>query len=153
MAKNGRPTIYTDELADLICERVATHPVGYNTLMQMFPDMPDSSTVRAWRKVYERFSTRYLEAKAFQAQVLVEDIDDLIPEKINYYLDDKGQERIDSASASLLIAKINNRKWMAARLAPKVYGDKKQEETNTADTLFKIKSLVDDLNKINSSDI
>jgi len=149
----GRPTKYSDELADLICSRIASHPVGYATLQQMYQDMPEPITIREWRKKYERFSTKYLEAKAFQAQILVEDIDDLIPEKINYYLDDKGQERIDSASASLLIAKINNRKWMAARLAPKIYGDKKQEESSPSDTLSKIKSLVDDLNKTNNSEI
>lgn len=125
----GRPTKYTDELAKLICERVATNPVGIETLISLYPDLPHSSTIKAWRKTYPQFSAWYLEAKAFQAQIMVEDIDELIPPEIRYYTDDKGNERIDAPSASLLIAKINNRKWTAARLAPKIYGDKQHIET------------------------
>lgn len=150
----GRPTKYTQDLAKLICERVATNPVGIETLVNMYPDLPSSPTIKAWRKTYSEFSSWYLEAKAFQAQIMVEDIDELIPNGIQYYVDDKGQERIDAPSASLVIAKINNRKWMAARLAPKIYGDKKQEDTQgTKETLSKIQALVADLNKTNTSDI
>lgn len=150
----GRPTKYSPELAKLICERIATNPVGWSTLEKLYPDMPNYSTVKAWRNAMPEFSKMYLEAKSFQSMILVEDIDELIPEAIEYYIDDKGNSRIDAPSASLLIAKINNRKWMAARLAPKIFGDKKTEETNNPqETLNKIQSLVADLNKTNVSDV
>lgn len=151
----GRPTTYTPELAKLICERVANNPVGVETLIQLYPDLPNSSTIKAWRKTHGEFSAWYLEAKAFQAQIMVEDIDDLIPQELNYYVDDKGQKRIDAPSASLLIAKINNRKWTAARLAPKIYGDKKQEEDkgSLGETITKIQSMVNEFNKTNESDV
>lgn len=125
---NGRPTKYTPEFGKLICERIAINPVGYSTLVQMYPDMPDVSTIKAWRMSIPDFSRMYLEAKSFQAQLLVEEIDTLLPDQIKYYTDDKGNERIDAPSASMLIAKINNRKWMAARLAPKIFGEQKQVE-------------------------
>ncbi len=150
----GRPSIYTDDLAKLICERVATNPVGLEKLITLYPDMPTSSTIKAWRKQYSQFSSWYLEAKSFQSQLLVEEIDDMIPDQIKYYIDERGNERIDAPSASLLIAKINNRKWTAARLAPKIYGDRKTEENNNPqETLSKIQALVADLNKTNVSEI
>jgi len=125
----GRPTIFTEELANKICDLIATHPVGYNTLLNLYPELPDRSTFLAWRLKYDWFSTKYLEAKKFQAEILVEEIDNLIPEGLVYYTDEKGQERIDSPSAGLLIAKINNRKWTAARLVTNIYGDRQQVNT------------------------
>lgn len=131
----GRPTKYNDELGKLICERVAANPVGLETLLTLYDDMPDHSTIKAWRKQYAQFSAWYLEAKSFQSQLLVEEIDSMIDGQIIYVTDDKGNERIDPPSASLLIAKINNRKWTAARLAPKIYGDKQVIENVTSENI------------------
>ncbi len=148
----GRPSIYNEDLAKLICERVAVNPVGIEALCKLYPDLPDHSTIKAWRKLHPLFSSWYLEAKALQAQLLVEDIDDLLPNEVQYYIDERGNKRIDAPSASMLIAKINNRKWTAARLAPKIYGDRKTEENNSPEeTLSKIKELVADLNKTDSN--
>ena len=129
----GRPTKYNDDLGKLICERVATNPVGLETLVTLYNDMPEPSTIKAWRHQFPQFSAWYLQAKSFQSQILVEEIDSMIDCGIRYIMDDKGQERIDPPSASLLIAKINNRKWTAARLAPKIYGDKQIIEQTTTE--------------------
>lgn len=122
--KIGAPTMYTEEYGDFICEKIATHPVGYETIRKIFPELPASITLREWRLKHSSFAAKYLDAKSLQAQVLVEEVDEMIPGDIKYYVDDKGNERIDAPSASLVIAKINNRKWTAARLAPRIYGDK-----------------------------
>ncbi len=149
----GRPTKYTPELGKLICERVATNPVGLETLLTLYSDMPEHSTIKAWRKQHSEFSAWYLEAKSFQSQLLVEEIDDMIDCGIRYITDDKGQERIDPPSASLLIAKINNRKWTAARLAPKIYGDKQIIEQTTSENeslkaeLAALRAQLDEKNK------
>lgn len=125
--KRGVPTIYTEELGAYICEKIATHPIGYEHIKKIFPELPASITLREWRLKHPEFAARYLAAKSLQAQILVEEADEMIPSEILYYYDDKGNQRVDSPSASLVIAKINNRKWAAARLAPKVYGDKSVE--------------------------
>lgn len=130
----GRPTLYTPALVDRICELVACSPVGIDKIISLYPEMPSHCTIKLWRHQYPDFSAKYLNAKSLQSQLLVEEIDDLIPIGIKYYLDDKGQERIDAPSASLVIAKINNRKWHASRLAPKIYGEKVQIETKNDDT-------------------
>lgn len=123
----GRPTTYTPELAAKVCERVATIPVGLNKLCKMFDDMPDPTTIYLWRITHESFSKQYLEAKKFQSEIMVEEIDEM-GDHITYYIDDKGQERIDPPSVALVTARANNRKWTASRLAPKIWGDKKELE-------------------------
>jgi hypothetical protein len=122
----------------------------------MYPDeLPDPSSIILWRQKYPEFSLKYLQAKNLQSQMLVEQIDDMIPDKIKYYTDANGDERIDAPSASLLIAKINNRKWTAARLAPRTYGNQQAEaqQDSTQDAITKIRDIVAGLNKSNTSEI
>jgi hypothetical protein len=126
----GRPTKYNEELAERICDAVATHPVGLEHIVKMHADFPDAATIYTWRRKYPIFHQNYLDAKALQAALLVEEIDSLISSELLYYYDDKGHKRLDSASASLLIAKINNRKWTAARLAPDIYSERNKVETS-----------------------
>lgn len=124
----GRPTIYTKELAERICELVATHTIGIKALCKMYEDIPDQQTIKNWRHTNSEFFALYDKAKQFQAQLLVEECEELIPLELKTYLDDSGQERYDPVSATLLKEKIAHRRWMAARLAPKVYGDRQTIE-------------------------
>jgi hypothetical protein len=150
----GRPSTYTSELAERICDLVASTPVSTTKLCEKYDWMPHVTTLNLWRyKDVDGFSSKYLKAKSFQSELIVELIDNM-HENISYYTDHEGNERIDAPSASLAIAQANNRKWVAARLAPRIYGDKKQtEEQSPAATLTKIQALVADLNKTNVSDI
>lgn len=119
----GRPTIYTPELVDLICQRVATHTCGLTPLCEMYEDMPHRDTVNEWRYRYPEFSDKYAEAKRFQAELMAEEINEIASQK-HYYIDAEGNKRVDSgfiASQRLIVDSI---KWQASKLAPKIYGDK-----------------------------
>lgn len=148
----GRPTLYTPELADLICERIASHDMGTFRLCDMYNDLPCKTYIYAWIAKYPEFEQKYKDAKNKQAFLMADSLDDLAFER-QTYTDSEGNQRIDPAFINDKRLRIDTRKWIAAKLLPKVYGDRKQEESNPADTLSKIKSLVDDLNKTNSSDI
>lgn len=139
--KKGRPTNYTQQLGDKICHLIATHPIGYDPLCLMYPELPKAQVVREWRIKYPDFNAKYLSAKSFQAELMVEDIDTMLPNDIKTYIDDRGNERIDSPSASMLIAKINNRKWMAARLAPRRFGDYKDDNSEDKKKVLKDEML------------
>lgn len=149
----GRPTNYTPEIGKFICDKVSTHPVGYRILQDLYPEIPSYQTLLEWRAKFSEFGERYLNAKRFQSEILVEEIDSMIPDGIRYYIDDKGQERIDAPSAGLIIAKINNRKWTASKLAPKIYGDRKELENVQAENetikaeLAKLRAELDAKNK------
>jgi hypothetical protein len=127
--KTGRPTLYTRELAEFICDKVATHTEGLKTLCSMFEEFPDHTTINLWRFKYPEFSTLYMHAKRAQIDLTMEELDTIMNESLNYYTDEKGNTRIDSPSATIAIAKANNRKWFASKLAPTLYGDRTQVET------------------------
>lgn len=107
----GRPSDYTIEKGDLICERIATHDCGLPRLCKMYNDMPDEKTVQRWRYQFPEFRLKYAQAKMSQADLLAEQClqisDDSTPENV-------GVDRL----------RVDARKWLASKLLPKQYGDK-----------------------------
>ena len=127
MAKIGRPTLYTDELADRICELVATHTCGLPKLCEMYPDLPNVDTIKEYRYKYPLFSAKYNTAKRFQAELMAEEINDIIENTEQYmFHDEHGNKRLDSGVLGLTRLKIDARRWHASKLAPKLYGDRTQ---------------------------
>lgn len=156
MAKIGRPTLATPEMLTRICDLVATHELGLPSLCVKYPDLPEPQTINEWRRKNKEFSSSYALAKQFQAELLAESINDVAENLNRYSYKDKesGAIKIDAGMVAQARLLIDTRKWMAAKLAPKIYGERRlSEESHPQDTLSKIKSLVDDLNKTNSSEI
>ena len=125
----GRPSIYNSELADLICERVASNPIGLEKLCSMHDDMPSEVMIYLWRYKYPEFAEKYRQAKMFQAEVLAESINELCD--IQSYVDEYGVERVDSGIVARQRLKIDSIKWQASKLAPKLYGLHTKEENPT----------------------
>ena len=85
--KMGRPTIYSEELADFICEKVATHGMSLKQICKMYPEMPNHDTVFVWRWRYPDFSDRYLAAKRTQAELMYEDCIEIADDATNDWMD------------------------------------------------------------------
>lgn len=132
MALTGRPCEFTQEMADKICEFVATNTCGYQKLAHRYPDLPELSTVTAWRVRFPSFSSQYLEAKRFQALLLAEETLDLCDE-LSPYEDEKGVSRIDAGILGKTKLQVATRQWHASKLAPKIYGDKQIIEQTTSE--------------------
>ena len=142
----GRPTLYSEELADRICQVVATHPHGLPKLCKMFDFMPSSETINVWRWQKSDFSAKYTLAKQHQAELMAESSEDVIDELTNYEFSDKdGATRIDSGIVARARLLIDTRKWHASKLAPKIYGDKSQPETASTDNLKDVSDKLDKL--------
>ena len=156
----GRPSKYCPEMVELICERVATHDCGLRTLTDMYDDIPDKVTINIWRRKYPEFRSRYAQAKCEQLEFLTEDIleiaDDSSNDWMEYYDKENGCSawKLNGDHVQRTKIRIDTRKWLAAKLAPKIYGDlRNQEQSNPQDTVNKIRDLVSNLNKVNTSDI
>lgn len=128
MMASGRPSTYTEEMGDRICELVATHTCGLDDLCDNYPELPVESTVRLWRFRHPSFSTKYATAKMFQAELLAEQIHKISSTPLMYH-DSEGNERVDSGSVALARLRVDSIKWHASKLAPKIYGDKQQTES------------------------
>lgn len=105
----GRPSGFTQETADAICERLADG----ESLRSICRDdeMPATSTVCKWLGQFPEFAEQYARAREAQADSLFDDVleiaDNATPEEIH-------QARL----------RIDARKWMAGKLRPKKYGEK-----------------------------
>ena len=126
----GRPTIYTQALADEICKRIAdgeslrsicNGPPMFDPLVDedRHSHMPDMSTVLSWAlNLDHEFSLQYALARQQQME---------------YYADtlaETAENHPDVARARLI---TDNKKWIMARLASSRYGDRIQTEITGKD--------------------
>lgn len=121
--KIGRPTDYTPELAELICERIATHGVGLKKLCEMYDDMPEKITIRRWCIKDPQFRSQYARAKSLQIEALVDEIIEIADDATHdVIINDKGNQVCNAEFIARSRLRIDTRKWLASKLAPKVYG-------------------------------
>ena len=108
----GRPSSFTDELAEEICARLAAG----ESLRSICRDdhMPDRATVANWCSRDEHFFSQYTRAREFG-------LDELADEVI---------EIADAGSGDAVRDRIrfDARRWYLSKLAPKRYGDKQEIE-------------------------
>lgn len=109
MAKTGRPTIFSDALADTIVEKI-TDGLSLRTICDDAA-MPNRSTVVRWLADDESFATKYARAREMQADFM----DALV-------LDTADKCTSETAAADRV--KIAAYQWRAAKLRPKAYGDR-----------------------------
>jgi hypothetical protein len=135
--KMGRPTDYTPELADRICELVATSTHGTKKLCKLNDWMPDDTCIYKWRYRHEDFARKYAEAKARQADLLAEEIIEIADDGLNdTYVDDEGNVKVDTDIVQRSRLRIDTRKWLACKLLPKIYGERQPPKTEDSETLI-----------------
>jgi hypothetical protein len=117
--KIGRPSDYTQEMADLICEKLCEGESLRAICLQ--DDMPSRSTVFKWLNDNQDFSDQYARAKEEQAEALADDIISIA--------DGKGDDLLLTSEINQRDKlRVDARKWVASKLKPKKYGDKVQNE-------------------------
>lgn len=119
--EQGRPTTYTDEQADFICDLIASHSLSVAKLIEKY-NLPPKETIHLWLSKYPYFMSKYIIAKRMQAIVMTDEIMDI--SECQTYVDDKGVTRADSGMVQIAKMKVEHRKWQAERLAPKVFATK-----------------------------
>lgn len=155
----GRPTKYCEEMAKLICERVATTTFGLGRLCAMHDDMPTRFTVNLWRSIYPEFSSMYAQAKLKQADLMAEEILEIADDATNDYMESLSQEeqgeawRYNGEHVNRSRLRIDTRKWLASKLLPKQYGDKllleqkSEENEKLKQELLELRKRLDDQNR------
>lgn len=127
-SKPGRPTTYTPELAALICDAIASTSKGIRRLSSENESFPNPDTIYRWIKEYKEFSDQYARAKRHQVEVIVDEIMEIADETSQDAIEDpEGKIRHNKEHIHRSRLRIDTRKWLAAKLAPKLYGDKAEE--------------------------
>lgn len=128
----GRPSVYTEATADAICERLADGE-SLRTICDS-DEMPAKSTVFKWLAEKPEFSDRYARAREAQADSLVDEMLDIADDGRNDWIErrnDDGENigwRENGEVIRRSVLRIDARKWMAAKLQPKKYGEKIVQE-------------------------
>lgn len=129
----ARPTEYSQEVADSICERIANG----ESLRAICDEegMPDKSTVFRWLAARTEFCDQYARAREAQADALFDDILSIADNGRNDWMeknfgdDTRWVENGEALRRSQL--RIEARKWMAGKLKPKKYGEKLEIDQRT----------------------
>jgi len=124
MAKTGRPSTYTPEIAAIICDRISRGE-SLKSICNS-PGIPDQVVVYGWLGRQPEFAQMYARAREDQADTLADEIAALADEEPRMVVDDKGVARIDSAWVQWQKNRVEARKWVAAKLKPKKWGERIQ---------------------------
>jgi hypothetical protein len=98
--------------------------------------MPDKATVFRWLVNDQVFCDKYARARELQAETQFDELIDIVdqPPELSHITNNKGElveVKFDSSYVAWMKLRVDTRKWTAARMAPKKYGEQKTvEETN-----------------------
>jgi Bacteriophage Sf6, terminase small subunit-like len=112
--RRGRPSLYTDELGAEICRRIS---IGQSVVeIGRDPDMPCRQAIHEWIVSNRNgFGDMFARAREAQAEVFVDQIIDIA---------DSVAGCTDNAAVQAARLRVDARKWIAARLLPRKYGDR-----------------------------
>jgi hypothetical protein len=124
--KRGRPSDYSAEIADTICNRLA----GGESLRAICADagMPDRATVSRWLARYEEFRDLYGFAREWQAECLADEILEIARDSSGDWVEKLQPDGnvvlvVNHENIARARLKISALKWIAARMAPRKYGN------------------------------
>ena len=121
--KIGRPTDYSTELTDAICERLSNGE-SLRSICSL-ENMPKKTTVFRWLNIHKDFNDQYARAREEQAETLADEIISIADDGLNdTYVDENGNKRTEQDVIARSRLRVEARKWVASKLKPKKYGDK-----------------------------
>ena len=114
----GRPSTYSDEIADEICERM----INGESLIKVckLEHMPSRAAVYRWFDARPDFEARCARAREGLADFLVDEIEELA-------------DQTTELNVNSMKVKISTKQWRAMKMAPRVYGDRTRTEVTGAD--------------------
>ncbi len=122
----GRKSTYSNALAERICARLADG----ESLRSVCRDdqMPALSSVMKWLDHHPAFAEQYARARACGLEAMAEDILDISDNATNDWMERHGEDAVGYVENGEAMARsklrVDSRKWLLSKLAPKKYGDK-----------------------------
>lgn len=122
--------MFSSEITDAICERLADGRSLRSICTD--EDMPGLTTVFRWLADEDKISFRnqYARARETQADALFDEMLDIADDAVNDFMERKSDEeqgggwQLNGEHVQRTRLRLDTRKWMAGKLAPKKYGEK-----------------------------
>lgn len=131
----GRPSGFSQEIADVICERLANG----ESLRRICADgdMPHLATVMRWLNAREGFCVQYARARELQAEFFFDQMAEIADDGTNDWMAANAPDcegyRLNGEHVQRSKLRIDARKWMLARMSPRKYGDRQQLDHVSSD--------------------
>ena len=127
--KKPRPyVLYSEAIADEICERLAARESLWSICKS--PGMPHAAAVIRWaRKPELNFKDKYETARNIGYQLMAEELLSIADDGTNDYIehvseDGRAKTVVDHDHIARSRLRVETRKWVLAKMLPKLYGDK-----------------------------
>lgn len=120
----GRPTTYNKATAELICVRLSDGETLTSILKA--PGMPSRTAVHKWRMRFPAFEAEYTRARAAGMESMSDEILTISDDDSGDWDAESGKPNSANVQRSRLM--VDTRKFLMAKLAPRIYGDKVQHE-------------------------
>ena len=130
METRGRPSKFSQEIADLVCERMAkgeTLRSVCREIQKEDPGFPDCTTIRSWAlNDINGFYQQYAQAREMGLDAMAEDLLDYAAtpsENAETIIRPSGVQitRKDAIDRSRLV--VDTKKWYLSKIAPKKWGE------------------------------
>jgi len=132
----GRPSEYTQELADMFCELIANGDSLRTACTDK--DMPSPATIFKWMRENDTFLKQYEKATQERTEAMAEELLDIVDDGTNDYMMRTGKDgteswQLNGEHIQRSRLRADTRKWLMAKMKPKKYGDKIDMTTNGKD--------------------
>lgn len=123
----GRPSSYTPELGTEICKRISSGRSLRAVCRD--EDMPHKATVLRWARDNEVFRDQYTRAREDLLEHWADEIVEISDDGTNDLIEVENQdgtkyEKVDQEHINRSRLRVDTRKWLLSKLAPKKYGDR-----------------------------
>lgn len=123
---------YSEEIIDKICARIAQGEALHVFCLEK--GFPAESTVYRWLETEPEFREKYVRAREMQAERYAAEIIAIADDSTNdTQVDKDGNEVVNHDHIARARLRVEARKWTAAKLLPKKYGDVNRTEITGAD--------------------
>lgn len=134
----GVPLTYTEELGEEICLKISTDSKSIITLCKENKHWPCYQTIYEWRIKVPSFGDMYSRAKQNQIEILVDQILDISDDTTfdTITKTSSSGDEFDACNSEWINRsrlRVDSRKWLAAKLAPRIYGEAKNTEDKDKD--------------------
>lgn len=120
-----------EAITELVCSELALGK-SLRSILDADDKLPSVRSFLDWVAADSFLATQYARARAAQYELLADEIVAIADE--NYTTDEHGvRERLSSEAIQRNRLRVDTRKWMLAKMLPKIYGDKQIQEVTGKD--------------------
>ncbi len=129
--KMGRPSKYRPSVARAICIRLM---MGQSLRSICSRDgYPSKVTVLTWLHKHSEFLAQYTQAREVQQEHYLDEMFEIADDASNDYMQTEHGEKLNNEHVNRSRLRVDTRKWVMERLAPKKYSPKQQLDHTSSD--------------------